>query len=228
MSSIIRILLGVAVAIIVISIMLIAPGMIFLWGLTNDVGALSKAELIQNYRTRQPQLQQLKMYFNSVVPPGYQVYIEYDQEDKIDFRVYKKIGPDEQDLAVVFNHWSINPYAYVPNDTAPSPDPADSLETRDLTQVKRQLGWTDATFREIKRRLDAAHCISIKSGEPTQIGFARSDMGKYMYDLFSQPLPDSLLHSTRWNGCNREPLNPTVVLRFGGGAIGPDCFPDPK
>ncbi|RTQ48904.1 hypothetical protein EJV47_15020 [Hymenobacter gummosus] len=228
MSTWIKIVLGLAVTIIVVGFIMIAPGLAFLWALTSDAGASSKAELIQNYRTHETQLQQVKTYFNSVVPSSFQVYIEYREEEEIDLWVYKKTGPGEHDRTVVFQQWAIDPYDYERPATK-SFNPADApLETLDLAEVKQQLGWTDATFREIQQQLDAANCISVKSGEPTQIGFARSDMGKYSYNLFSQPPSDSLMQNRWSNNCSLEPLNRTVVLEYGGGAIGPQCFPDPK
>lgn len=205
-----------------------AVDLAFFWAL-GGADTSSKAELVQNYQAREPQLQQLKAYFNRVVPPAYWVYIEFKEDDEIDFWVYRRTGPGEFDRTVVFQQWGFNPYAYQPP-TGQSINHRDTpLETQSLAEVKQQLGWTDATFRTIKQRLDAANCISVVNGEPAQIGFARSGMGKYSYNLFAHPLPDSLWQSTRWNnGCSLEPLSRTVVLEYGGGAVGPQCFPDPK
>jgi len=49
-------------------------------------------------------------------------------------------------------------------------------------------------------------------------------MGMFSYELFSKPIADSLKDSYN-NGCADIIYNPTAVLEYGGGAIGPQCFP---
>lgn len=72
-------------------------------------------------------------------------------------------------------------------------------------------------------RLDAAHCISVRNGLPCRIGFQRSGMGMYFYDLFPTPMSDSV--RSRYNdSCTYIAYSPTVVLEYGGGAVGPQCF----
>lgn len=180
-------------------------------------GGPNQADLIENYKDQTPQLQQLKEYFNAQVPAPYQVYIEYSEEEKITLWVFRNDRPSEYDENVVFKQWDFNPYVAQPL--------LGNLYSYE--EVKTMLGWTDATLREIKRRLDEANCISVESGEPTQIGFARRGLGKYFYNLFSQPLSDSLRSSTRWNDrCHYRLYNPKVVLEYRGAVPSPDCFPD--
>jgi hypothetical protein len=45
----------------------------------------------------------------------------------------------------------------------------------------------------------------------------------YFYELFGKPIPDSL-KDTYNNGCTYIIYNPTVVLEYGGGVLGPQCF----
>jgi len=93
-----------------------------------------------------------------------------------------------------------------------------------LEFVRQKLKWDDNTFIKIKKLLDNANCISISSGEPASIGFAKIGMGKYGYVLFENSIPDSL--KTQYNdSCYYILYNDKVVLSYGGGVIGPQCFP---
>ena len=75
--------------------------------------------------------------------------------------------------------------------------------------------------------MDKANCTSIASGDPCQIGFQRSGLGKYYYNLFNKPIPDNL--KKKYNdSCTYILFKDTVVLEWAGGAIGNQCFPDLK
>ena len=99
-----------------------------------------------------------------------------------------------------------------------------SVEVDTLLQ---KLNWTKQTLKTIKAKLDAANCISVKSGEPCNIGFQRSGMAKYYYNLFEEPIAESL-RSKYNDSCTYILLNDKVVLEYGGGAVGPQCFPMAK
>jgi len=94
-----------------------------------------------------------------------------------------------------------------------------------LDSMIKQLNWNGATLQRIKQSLAAAHCVSIENGDITIIGFARSGIGKYFYRLFKKDLtPDEIKHYN--NGCTYIFYKKNIVLEYGGGAIGSQCFPD--
>ena len=168
----------------------------------------TKQELIDNYNKRQTQILELKSYFNSIVPKDKQVEIEFEGDDKL-FR----FGVSPIDTATgniiypIFLEW----------DLKTSSDKVDS--------VIKTIGWTQQTLKELKQKLDKANCIQIESGEPTKIGWQRSGMGMYSYDVFSKPIADSL--KTHYNdSCTYILYNDKLVLEYGGGAVGPQCFPN--
>lgn len=72
--------------------------------------------------------------------------------------------------------------------------------------------------------LDKANCIEIENGEPTTIGWQRSGMGMYSYVLFEKPIADSLKKQYN-DSCTYILYNDRLVLEYGGGAFGPQCFP---
>lgn len=157
-----------------------------------------KQDLIDNYELRSKQIKQVKEYINSVVPPGQRVDIEFDGANKLS--IFHLVENGEQD-----SNWDLK---------------ITSLKTDTLLG---KLGWTKQTLKILKEKLDAANCISVSNGEPCNIGFQRSCMGIYFYNLFDKPLADSL--KPRYNdSCTYILYTDQVVLEYGGGAVGPQCF----
>jgi hypothetical protein len=89
----------------------------------------------------------------------------------------------------------------------------------------KPLGWTNETLTIIKKLLAEANCVSIKNGNITTIGFARSGMGKYYFLLFDNDLTSAQIKEYN-DGCRYIFYKKNIVLEYGGGAVGPQCFPD--
>ena len=185
----------------------------------------NKKDLINNYEAREREILELKSFFNSIVPDDYSVYIEFKGSKKVDLWVFEAVDNFFRGRVPLFQQWNINPYNYQEE----TPITYDSTEyyiprTKSLTLVKQKLRWNDDTFRKIKEMLDRANCISISSGEPATIGFARRVMGKYSYVLHENIISD-FLKSKYKESCSYILYNDKVVLEFGGGAFTSDCFP---
>ena len=187
----------------------------------------SKQELIDNFNMKEKEIFELKSFFNSIVPNEYSVYIEFNDNKEIDLWVFETGIKNLYGNSVpLFQEWNINPYNYKEK----MPITYDSTQyyiprTKSLILVKQKLNWTDSSFKQIKNMLDNANCISVSSGEPAAIGFARSGMGKYSYLIFDTSIPDSL--KTNYNdSCTFILYNDKVVLEYVGGAFGSQCFPD--
>jgi hypothetical protein len=167
----------------------------------------TKQELIDNYNKRQTQILELKRYFNSVVPRDKQVEIEFESDTKL-FR----FGISPIDTATgsiiypIFLEWNLKTTS----------DKVDS--------VIATIGWTQQTLKTLKKKLDDADCIQIESGEPTKIGYQRSGMGMYFYNVFDKPVADSLKKYYN-DSCTYILYNNKLVLEYGGGAVGSQCFP---
>lgn len=160
----------------------------------------TRADLIQNYEARTAQIQSLSTYINAITPAGKSVMIEFEGERTI--RIFHVGAGDHYS-----SNWDVK---------------WDSPKADSLLQ---QLGWTQQTLTTLYDKLNQADCISIASGEPSNIGYKRSGMGKYSYDIFSRPIGDSV-RTQYSNGCTYIFYKPGVVLEYGGGAMGPQCFPD--
>lgn len=162
----------------------------------------STEDLIDNYNKRAVEISQVKEYINKIVPPNKSVDIEFDGNRKL--FIFHVIENGNYD-----SNWDLK---------------LNSSKTDTLLQ---KLGWTKETLKILKEKLDKANCISVKSGEPCNIGFQRSGMGKYFYNIFERPIADSLKSSYN-DSCTYILYNNKVVLEYGGGAIGPQCFPSFK
>lgn len=159
----------------------------------------STQDLIDNYNTKAEQINDLKHFINSIVPADKSVDIEFDGSNR--FFIFHVIDNGTYD-----SNWDLK------------------IKSSKVDTLLNKLGWTHRTLKTLKEKLDAANCISVKNGEPCNIGFQRSGMGKYYYDIFDKPIPNSM--KSHYNdSCTYILYKDKVVLEYGGGAIGPQCFP---
>jgi hypothetical protein len=165
-----------------------------------DEGKLySKQDLIDNYNQKSKQIDDLKNYINKIVPANKYVYIEFDGNKK--FFIFHLVDNGSYD-----SNWDLK------------------LNSKKTDTLLTKLNWTKETLKTLKEKLDAANCISIKNGQPCNIGFQRNGMGKYYYNIFDNPIPDSL--KSKYNdSCTYVFYTDKVILEYGGGAVGPQCFP---
>lgn len=158
----------------------------------------SKKDLVDNYDLKSKEIIELKNYVDSFVPAHMTVDIEFDGNRTLSiFHVAVNGNYD--------SNWD---------------QAVNSTKTDTLLHI---LGWTNETLSTLKKKLDQANCISVASGEPCTIGFRRSGMGMYFYKVFNQSLTDSLKNEYN-DGCTYIYYKDNIVLEYGGGAIGPQCF----
>jgi len=156
-------------------------------------------DLIDNYNAKAKEILELKNYINTVVPGNKSVDIEFDGSNKLFIFHITENGIND-------SNWDLK------------------LNSQKVNILLEKLNWTKKTLKALKEKLDAANCISVKNGEPCNIGFQRSGMGKYYYNVFDKPIQDSLkLHYN--DSCTYILYNDKLVLEYGGGAVGPQCFP---
>ena len=172
----------------------------------------SKLELLNNLKANEDNIKKLIKEYAELVPDSVNVYIEYNPKDilssteqNIDLKIYSNKKNKNGGINQILNESNM------------------LYDSQVLLESIESLGWKKSTLLRIKKLLDKANCISIKNGEITTIGFARSGMGKYSYKFFKKDL--NIEEQTRYNdGCLYIYHERNIVLEFGGGAIGQQCF----
>lgn len=185
------------------SISLIAIGSFFLFLHFAFDGAFTgpsynKKDLIENYKKKKDEIIEVRNYFKSILPDGAGVSIEFKNDDELSI-FHVKLD------SVYQSNWKLN---------TKSPK-VDSLLV--------ELGWSTIELQTLKEKLDKANCISIKGRNPVVIGWQRSGMGVFSYNIFNQNLADDEIPSYN-DGCNYIFYKTNVVLEYAGGAIGEQCF----
>jgi len=216
--------LGIVASIPLLVIIIILLCMSFMFF---SMDSSSKDELVENYQLKKEYILKLKDSYEHIVPEDYHVYIECKDDNNIDLWVFEKVDTLSKESICLFQEWDINPFDYVKNPLSSYDSIYCPSKTNDIELIKKRLKWTDSTFIEIKQLLKKANCISIENGNPVEVGYARSGMGKYSYYLFNDSIPNDEIH--QWNdSCSYIYYNPKVVLGYSGGAIGSQGFPDPE
>ena len=162
----------------------------------------SKEELIDNYKSKTKEISDLKAFIDQHVPTDKSVDIEFNGNKKLFF--FHVVDNGNYD-----SNWDLK------------------VNSKKVDTLLQKLNWTRQTLSTVKEKLDAANCISVKSGEPCNIGFQRSGMGKYYYNIFTTPIADKMIGKYN-DSCTYIFYNKNLVLEYGGGAIGPQCFPMTK
>jgi hypothetical protein len=173
----------------------------------------SKKQLIQNVDTNYNNIITLKKFYNKLVQSNYSIYIEFHPADSllkldnyIDFWA-SKINNSTKRLEPIFQEWNVE------------------LKSSKLDSLLALVNLTRNDVQQLKLYLDKANCISINNTDVCEIGYARSGMGEYSYLIFDKPLTNK--EQTQYNnGCEYIFYKRNIVLKYGGGAIGSQCFPD--
>lgn len=208
---------------IMVSIIIKIP--VFIFGET-----YSKKDLISNYEHRKHEIKTAKDFIYSVTPPGYSVHIEYRSRKKINFSIWERSDTTQKKAILWFREWDINPYNYKKEKERSEYEIKYGGRTNSLDLVMKKLKWNEEVFLELKKYLDKANCISITANRHLghcTIGFQRSLMGLYSYVFFDNLSPLEIKKNYN-DGCIYSYYRENIVLQYGGGAIGPQCFEDYK
>ena len=167
----------------------------------------TKEDLRNNYDAHGAQIEELKHYFNSIVPAGKQVQIEFENPGRLAMLKISPTDTTQHSPGDSFVGWQLR------------------LDSRKVDSLLPTLGWTRDTLTSIRTKLNAASCVRITNGEPGVIGFKRFGAGMFYYTVFEHPIPDSMQPKYN-NGCNAILYSNRVVLGFTGDPIGKKCFPE--
>lgn len=198
------ILCGIGLVIFIGYILMIASA---LGGFDKDY---SVSDLKENFEAKKTEIYELKKYYNDIVPQNRFVEIEFENDNTLTRFGIKALDSTAGDPnGPMFLEWDLK------------------TNTQRMDSIIKPLGWTRETLKQLKVKLDKANCIQIESGEPTKIGFQRSGMGMYSFNVFDSQIPDSLQANYN-DSCTYILANDRLVLEYRGGAIGSQCFYNKK
>ncbi len=165
----------------------------------------TKKDLIENFNKKSTEISDLRSYFKHIVPANKNIEIEFDNDEISRLVIAPNDIGKNANTAVEFEDWNID------------------VNSKKMDSLLVVLNWSKDGLNTLKQKLEYANCISIASGEPTVIGFKRSGLGMYFFDVFDKPISDDKIE--RYNdSCTYILVNRKLVLEYGGGAIGPQCF----
>jgi hypothetical protein len=164
------------------------------------------ADLISNFNNKKKEIYEVKNYIKKIVPKYKNVAIEFESDNEIARLDIIPIDTGRGSDLTGFTDWHLK------------------IGSRKVDSLMSILGWKTSTLTTLKEKLADANCISAQSGEPVKIGFQRSGMGMYFFNVFDKPIQDSI--KKRYNdSCTYIYANNQLVLEYGGGAFGSQCFP---
>ncbi|MBO9675800.1 MAG: hypothetical protein J7577_20305 [Sphingobacteriaceae bacterium] len=173
-----------------------------IWVISVFTGAFdshySKQDLVRNFRSKTKEIYELKAYAELVIPKDKSVTIEFQDDNEL-FIFHLS---DEKGRSY---NWNIK------------------VNSKKADSLLAELRWTKQTLTQLKEKMDNANCVFVENGEPFTVGYQRSGMGMYLYNLFDKPLTDSLKNIYD-DGCAHILYNEKVALEFSGGAVGQQCF----
>lgn len=156
-------------------------------------------DLAENYNEKEKEIKDLINFTNKNTPKGTKIHIELEGNELTIFHINND--------SIKSSNWNID------------------INSKKADSLLNIIGWTNKKLEKLEIKLEEANCISISNGNPCNIGWQRSGMGMYMYNLFEENLNDSLINSYN-DSCSYIFYKENIVFQYGGGAFGPQCFPN--
>lgn len=153
-------------------------------------------------------------------------YLKNEKEIEDLIKYFKSIQPKDKSIDIEFkDNRTLSRLKIDYKDSLKSDYMQGNVQVKSLLDLEfeKDLHWNEEQIDILKEKLDKANCISIEDGEPIKIGFKRSGMGMFSFDIFQKIDTD---RSKFNDGCQYILVNQNLVLEYGGGAIGAQCFPN--
>lgn len=195
--------LGIASGVLLILALVFVIG--FIWIAGGFDRKYTPSEMVESFEEHRGEIHELIRYFRSITPEGKHVEIEFTSDDELNlFGFSPTCDSSEQ------RFWASD----VMTDS-PKMDPAMTC-----------LGWTTQKMALLKEKLDAADCIQIENmTDGTRLGFKRSGMHMYFFEVFDEPRTDSAIAEIEHWGARLFACDTLAVLWLGG-AIGAQTWPE--
>ena len=182
-----------------------------------------KSDLIANYEKRSSEIKEVMNYFEGIVPENFNVQIRYESSDEINLEVYERLN-DTMKNELLFRKWNIDIDDYIEESQSDYYKKYNG-KTNSFELTKNKLNWTNETIEKLYEKLESANCIGISNWEPIEIEYGYNGLGVYSYKIFKEKLNEEQIEKYN-DGCNNIFHKDNIVLSYGGGAIGMQCFED--
>jgi len=190
----------------------------------------AKRDLIKNYTSKLYEINSLYEYVNNLTSDSVYFDIEFLNDRKISYffvsikRIDPRTGISYTTNIVADGDYNSN---YMSNRNL-------DFNSQNLENLLKIVGWSKNDLKTLKKKLDKANCISVRSGEftkignfenanPMTIGYKRVFLGMYSYKIFTQELSENLINQYN-DGCTYVFFQDNIVFEYKGGATGKQCF----
>lgn len=195
---------GIALAFVVLFLGYLGVSLFLKYTFGGFDKSYSSEEVAAAYALKQNEVTDLIAYFDSIVPQGKTVEIEFANDDQLYRFGY---APRDTNNIGWFLDWNV------------------AIDSDRMDSINDVLGWDRETLRKLKVKLDNADCIQIKNGYPVRVGFKRSSAHMYFFVVFDPPLSSDQF--TKYNDrCQYILVNDRLAIEFGSGVLGSQCWPE--
>jgi hypothetical protein len=179
-----------------------------------------------NYQEKRSKIDTLEVYFNKIKPQDLALYIRFNSDGNVDFKVDQKDYDDKSSWYIEeifdkygqFHRFDVN------------------INDKELKRAFRLVNLNEEKIKKLRSYLKQANCISVSNGfsfsEDVQadyisIGYPTHDLYGLEYVIFEREVEAYKVNKII-EGCNFKKINNKVLVQYGGPAFGSDCFPDRK
>jgi hypothetical protein len=195
--------LVIAIGVLLLFALLLVGG--FMWMMGGFDRTYSPSEMVESFEEHRSEMHELIHYFYSIVPEGKHVEIEFSSDDELGRFGF---SPTSDTSMKYFLDWLVK---------TGSPK---------MDSARACLNWTVEQVDILKEKLDAADCIQIENtSEGTRLGFKRSGMHMYFFEIFNEPQSDSTIAAIEHWGSTLF-ASDTLAVQWLGGAIGVQSWPE--
>ena len=183
-------------------------------------------EVFINYSEKKKEIELLEAYFSKIKPEDLVLYIRYNSDNNIDFKIDQKNYWDKNSWytdSIFDEYGQFHRFDVDINDK-------ELMDAYRITNLERE------ELEKLKSYLEKANCISISNRfsfsddiqvEYTSIGYPTHDMYGLYYVIFEKELKKNNVDKII-ERCDFKKIDNKAFVQYGGPAFGSDCFPDKK
>ncbi|QHL86881.1 hypothetical protein GU926_05285 [Nibribacter ruber] len=179
-----------------------------------------------NYEEKKSEIDSLASYFNKIKPKELVLFIRFNSDDNIDFKLDQK---NYHDKTTWYTEAIFDDYGQFHRFDI-------DLDNKELEDAFKIVNLDKEKIEKLRTYLDKANCNSISNSfsipdklkiDYSSIGYPTNDLYGLEYLIFDT-IPEQAIIDEIVKGCNFKKINKRILVQYGGPAFGSDCFPDKK